>query len=276
MATPIKWGTDFLVNTITGGAPSEPVITALANGKFVATWGDGSHTLGDSDVAIHAQLFDADGSKAGAEFLVNTTTIGAQIEPHVAAFADGHFVAMWTDYFVGYIRAQVFNSDGSKSGTELLVTASAAQFDSGTASITTLADGRFVATWGEGSGFDIDVHGQVFNSDGTQSGGELILNTTVTGSQLMPAITGLSDGRFVATWEDDSQGNLDIRGQIFNADGSKSGSEFIANPSNGHEDSAPAITALAGGRSWCRGMTMRTSARKFSIPTAANRARSFT
>src|SRR5947209_5923590 len=141
MPTPMTWGTEFLVNSITANYQDDPAITALANGKFVATWVDKSQTLGDSgnDSAIHAQLFNADGSTSGAEFLVNTTTTFYQQEPAVTALSDGGFVATWTDSSGANqdVRAQVFNADGVKSGPEFLVNTITAQDQYG-AEITTL------------------------------------------------------------------------------------------------------------------------------------------
>ena len=110
-------GAEFLVNTTTTGTQYESSITALADGRFVISWSDGSQTGGDtSSYAIRAQVFNIDGSTSGAEFLVNTTTIGNQTGPSITALADGRFVVSWTDDSAtggdasGYaIRAQIFD-----------------------------------------------------------------------------------------------------------------------------------------------------------------------
>ena len=79
MATPTKWGTEFLANTTTNSTQYEPVISKLADGRFVATWTDDpSGVLGDHDQSTHAQIFNADGSKSGTEFQVNVPTQGDQ------------------------------------------------------------------------------------------------------------------------------------------------------------------------------------------------------
>ena len=86
----------------------------------MATWTDKSGTLGDSSFAIHAQMFSADGTKAGAEFRVNTTTSEDQLVADVTGLPDGRFVVMWTDLSGGPlnpdIRGQIFNPDGTPSG----------------------------------------------------------------------------------------------------------------------------------------------------------------
>jgi len=69
MSIPAKWGPEFLVNTFAASDQTEPVVTALTNGRFVVAWTDDSHTLGDgSGRAVHAQIFHADGSRFGAGF----------------------------------------------------------------------------------------------------------------------------------------------------------------------------------------------------------------
>ena len=110
-------GSEFLVNTTTTIFQVEPAITALADGRFVVSWTDTSQTGGDiSSYAIRAQVFNADGSLSGSEFLVNTTTTGDQSNPAITALADGRFVVSWQDFsqtggdISGYaIRAQIFD-----------------------------------------------------------------------------------------------------------------------------------------------------------------------
>src|SRR5262249_5084842 len=97
-ATGAKVGTEFLVNATASGDQFLPDVAALPDGRFVAAWTDFSQTMGDAaGVAIHAQVFDANGSKSGAELLVNTTTTGDQNFASVSVLTDGRFVISWTD-----------------------------------------------------------------------------------------------------------------------------------------------------------------------------------
>jgi hypothetical protein len=77
---------------------------------------------------VRGQIFNADGGKAGGEFLVNTTTTGDQYGSAVTALGDGRFVVTWTDDSAtggdtsgGAVRGQIFNADGGKAGGEFLV-----------------------------------------------------------------------------------------------------------------------------------------------------------
>src|SRR4051812_35145959 len=99
MTTPFKWGNEFLVNTTTTAYQFDPAITALADGRFIAAWADQSTTGDDTwGYAVRAQIFNADGSTSGAEFVVNTITTGNQSRPAITGLADGRFVATWQDY----------------------------------------------------------------------------------------------------------------------------------------------------------------------------------
>jgi len=73
-----------------------------------------------------------------------------------------------------------------------------------------------------------------------------------------PATAGLSDGRYVTVWTDNlyyesggiiyNNGNHEIRGQVFDADGTKSGAILNISPLIGRPQTAPGVTGLAGGR----------------------------
>ncbi len=260
-----KSGAEFLVNTTTTDNQHQPTITALADGRFVVAFTDDSACGGDtSDFAVRAQVFNADGSKSGAEFLVNTTTTDDQSEPTITALADGRFVVAWTDDSASggdtsgaAVRAQVFDADGSKSGAEFLVNTTTTDVQL-IPTITALADGRFVVAWTDGSKSgddpsDFALRAQVFNADGSKSGAEFLVNTTTTGAQSTATITALADGRFVVAWTDASASGGDtsgfaVRAQVFNADGSKSGAEFLVNTTTTNNQLSPTITALADGR----------------------------
>lgn len=266
MTTPFKFGSEFMVNTTgTGAISSLPDVTALVDGRFVVSWGDfrngGDDTSGQG---IRAQLFHADGSKAGDEFLINTTTSNSQLEPEVAALASNRFAVTWQDQSEAgisetgsEIRAQFFNANGSKIGSEFLVNTTTTNNQS-QPEIATLPDGRFAVTWMDTSSTGGDTSGdairaQVFDADGSRSGTEFLVNTTTNKNQSDPSIAALADGRFVVTWEDfsetggDTSGNA-IRAQIFNANGSMSGSEFLVNTTTFFGQFQPLITALTGGR----------------------------
>ena len=128
-ASGVPIGDEFLVNTETRSHQSRPNITSLADGGFAVTWRDESDTLGDTSVSsVKGQIFDASGAKVGGEFLANTQTLGEQKYPAIGGLAGGGLVVVWRDASGTLgdasgtsIKAQVFDADGAKVGSEFLV-----------------------------------------------------------------------------------------------------------------------------------------------------------
>ncbi|MFB9985485.1 beta strand repeat-containing protein [Mesorhizobium kowhaii] len=250
-------GQEFIVNSTATNSQFGPAITALADGRFVATWY--SYDPGDGDGScIRARVYNADGSAADSDFIVNSTATGSQSSPAITALADGRFVTTWQSNDPGdgdgtCIRARVYNADGSASGSDFIVNSTATS-DQYNPAITALADGRFVATWrsndpGDGDGSCIRAH--IYNADGSASGSNFIVNSTTTNYQYNPAITALADGRFVATWHSADTGDGSgycIRARVYNTNGSAAGSDFVVNSTTTGDQSDPAIMALADGR----------------------------
>jgi hypothetical protein len=263
-----KLSAEFLINTVTTNDQLQPTIAALPDGRFVVAWTDASQWAGGLDSieggAVRMQMFDVDGNRQGAEFLIGSTTTHDRLQPTLTVLADGRFVAAWTDHnqleagddaFV--IHAQVFDSDGNASGPELLVntTTTNQQYDP---KLSALTNGGFVATWTDESQTGGDLSGtairaQIFNADGTKAGAEFLVNTSTNVDQYDASVTALSNGGFVAAWTDVSGTGEDTfwyaaRAQVFNANGSKAGAEFLLNTTTVYDQFDPSLAPLADGR----------------------------
>lgn len=105
-------GVDILVvgpgNLLLGDAKGHVGIVALADGRFVVAWSD-KPTAG-SEAGIFAQIFTADGQAAVPIFHLTTGPGAALDGVELAAFADGRFVATWSDTL----------PNGTANGTEAL------------------------------------------------------------------------------------------------------------------------------------------------------------
>jgi Ca2+-binding RTX toxin-like protein len=255
---------EFLVNTTTSDVQRDSRIAVLTDGRFIVSWTDLSATGGDtSSGAIRARIFNADGSEAVPEFLVNTITAGFQGQSDISILPDGRFVVSWLDdsssggdISSSAIRARIFNSDGSESVPEFLVNSTTidGQFED---SVAAMADGRFLVSWTDTSATGGDLSGdavraRIFNADGSESAPEFLVNTTTSGNQREGKIAVLADGRFVISWTDEGANSGDtssyaIRARIFNADGSESVPEFLVNTSTLSLQNDSSITALADG-----------------------------
>jgi Ca2+-binding RTX toxin-like protein len=87
-------GGEFLVTTTTSSDQYEPTVTGLSDGGFVVAWANYDST---NNYQIYAQRFDADGTKLGDEFTINTYSSGVQREPQITALAGGGFAVVWQD-----------------------------------------------------------------------------------------------------------------------------------------------------------------------------------
>ena len=261
----IKTGAELLVNATTASRQSEPAAAALTGGSFIIAWQDKSASGGDtSQEAIRAQRFNASGVPQGGEFLVNTTTAGAQTKPGIAALAGGGFVIVWEDFSQTggdsvdrAIRAQRYNAAGIKQGGEFLVntTTSGKQSEP---SVAPLQSGGFVVAWQDfsqtgGDTTGIAIRAQRFNASGVAQGGEFLVNTITTNDQQNPNVAELSGGGFVIAWEDLSGAEggttvVDVRAQRYGSSGVAEGGEFLVNTTTFLEQRTPSAAGLSGDR----------------------------
>ncbi len=210
MASPGNWGEEFLVNSVTNGAQITPVITALTGGRFAIAYTDFSR-----------------------------------------ASLDG-----FTDFSDSAIRVQVFSGDGTASGSVVQVK-SVTSYSQNSPRIAPLADGGFVVTYSDdstgwnSSGDDIwaqAVRAQRFTEDGDKLGDETLVNTTVLGPQDYPCVALLENGQFIVGWDDGYRDvDVDIKAQLFNADGSFAGEEFRLNAGTHGLQVGVDIVGLPGG-----------------------------
>lgn len=257
--TGAKVGSEFFANTGTNSRQLDSTVAGLSDGRFVAFWSSGNNltTLGLSDIV--GQIFNADGSKSGGEFFAyGAARAEPQREPVVEALTNGRFVVAWTDgsggATAGYIRAQVYNANGSRQGSEFLVNAATAGSKL-EPDIAAFSDGRFVVTWTDNSQTGSDtsstaIRARVFNTDGTANTAEFVVNTVSNGRQDLSTAAVLKDGRFVIAWTDKTNGGsgATVKAQVFNANGTKSGVEFKVPTNRSLGDIDPSITVLDDGR----------------------------
>ncbi|KKL05093.1 hypothetical protein LCGC14_2609500, partial [marine sediment metagenome] len=248
-ATVNKIGPEFQVNTYTPSNQRLSSVASLSNGKFVVTWQSLSQD-GDN-WGVYGQIFNADGTKSGSEFQVNTYTLNHQYESSVASLRNGQFVVTWQsllqDGDLYGIYGQIFNADGTKSGSEFPVNTYTTSHQA-YPSVASLSNSTFVVTWNSlgQDGSSYGVYGQIFNADGTKSGSEFQVNTYTDNNQWYFSVTNLSNDMFVVSWSSYGQdGSLyGIYGQVFNADGTKSGTEFQANTYTVNDQWGAAVASL--------------------------------
>ncbi len=243
---------EFRVNTTTASNQENPSLTALTDGGFVATWQSLSQD-GDGD-GVYAQRYAADGTAAGAEVRVNTTTASNQSNPSITALSDGGFVVSWMSQFQdggGFgVYAQRYAADGTPAGAEFRINTTTAS-DQTLPNITALVGGGFLATWQsngqDGSGYG--VYAQRYAENGASVGSEFRVNTTTAANQSNPAITALADGGFVVSWTSNFQdgSGTGVYAQRYAADGAPAEGEFLVNTTTAAQQEFPTVAGLADG-----------------------------
>ena len=218
----------------TGTGVSVPSVTALAEGGFAVAWGS------DSDVKVGT--YDASGANSAI------LTITGANRPNITTLADGRLFV--TEYLQGSTELvyTIYNSDltGPVSGS--LATNAVVDATDKLSSATVLSDGRFVAVWQSSSALgEWDVAGQVFNADGTKSGTEFVVNTTLTDYQTQARVVALSNGGYVVSWSSGATTTSDVVARVFTAAG-VGGAEFSVNSTTADQQNNSDVVQLADGR----------------------------
>jgi hypothetical protein len=198
-------------------APSSSAIfTVDAQNHWIVSGPQGADTMSGIEAV---QFAGGDTIRLGAQFPINTTALGYQIQPVSTGLADGGFVTAWvgpqfTSTGANYgVFVQQFDATGVPTGPETVVSASASSVD--TPSIARLVNGSYVVSW-NASG---DVHAQLFDAHGARIGGEAVVNvdTVDTQRQGNEAIAPLNDGGYMIVWDSPNQGVIGV--QAFDASG---------------------------------------------------------
>jgi hypothetical protein len=196
-------GAAFVLSATTLGDQKDPAVATLAGGDVVVAFREGAGTL-------WTRRFGKDGKPAGIklERLANQLTPGNQDEVAVAATPDGlRGLIAWSGQIAGgdglEIRSRLVDGTGKPVGAEFGLNSTTADNQHEPAVAGGVA--RFVSAWtSDGADQDQDgVVGRLFDDNGKPVTGELVLNTTTTGTQESPAVAVTPGGLWLAVWRDD-------------------------------------------------------------------------
>jgi Ca2+-binding RTX toxin-like protein len=229
---------DILANTHTPSTQWDPSITALEGGKFVAVWTSVNQEGVDTSVfaqhrgGVYGQMFNADGSRSGAEFLVNTIILGEQGRPNVVALSGGGFVVSFSSNpgFVNEydVRARIFDGMGGAVGSEFELTTSSAVQDNVT--LSARPGGGFVATWLEQAAGSTFVKARAYDNSGAAIGSEATIPHGPGEVDSVPGITALQNGDYIITWtRGPANWDADIMAARFDVNGNVVTSPFVVN-----------------------------------------------
>jgi Ca2+-binding RTX toxin-like protein len=122
-----------------------------------------------------------------------------------------------------------------------------AQLDS---AVTALADGGYVVIWSSlGQDGGLDIYAQRYDAMGVTLGGEVRVNSLANGDFNSGAVTALTDGGYVVTWNSFGQdgSGSGIYAQRYDMAGASVGGEVQVNSTTLSEQLGSAVTALTDG-----------------------------
>ena len=239
----VAQGGEVLVSQTATGDQVDPVISMDAAGlitggadNFVIAWA-GAGADG-SDSSIYARKFNADGTAATNEFLVNSTTAGEQTAPALASSGAGDFVVTWTsagqDGSGAGVYGKKYTLGGNVAGSEFRVNNTTTGDQSDSAVVMNRITGEFIVTWTSAAqdGSGLGIYGQRYDILGSKTGSEFKVNTATAGDQSDSSIAiNRFSGAFIVTWTSAGQdgSGTGIYAQRYNPAGNTLGAEFRVN-----------------------------------------------
>ncbi|SDB16214.1 calcium-binding protein [Bauldia litoralis] len=235
-------GSEFLVNRLRNADNEQDVALApRVGGGFAAVYED----TDASGTGIVIEFFDVYGSPISNLDIQLDPGTDTLANPSIAMAANG-------DYLITYERSnnagdtdivgKTLSADLVTLGDEFVIFDQ--DDDATNPEVAALSDGNFVVVFEDefvDSTTDIDAKMAIVSSAGT-----VVTTQTVSGGVALeddPHVAALSGGGFVVVWNDPGSGV--VRGQRFDANGTKVGSEFTENFSV--EDN-PVVAGLSDGR----------------------------
>ncbi len=228
-----KIGAEIQVNQFTPYNQRNPAVAVLGNGNFVIVWvseqerssasvgGGGVANNQHNSVDVYARLFSSAGAPLGGEFLVNTGA-AACASPSIASGSDGNFIVTWSQKDTVTLNNSwdVFARPFTAAGVGGTVQTVNSQLygDQFASKISSLGTDYLVVWTSMGQdGSREGVYGQLLNGDGSHSGGEFRVNTTVLNQQVFPAVASDGVGRFLVSWSSFVGGvnSLDLYAQSY-------------------------------------------------------------
>jgi hypothetical protein len=219
-----------------------------ADGDFTVVWERYKYGSNRNTYDIPARRFSVAGAPQGNESGVDQAAAGVPVfEPAVGRNAVGTTVIAWTQESDGFdVFVRVFDGEGQDQFNAIVANQTTAGTQA-TPSVAINDDGTFVVVWaGNGAGDDIGVFARLFAADGTPQGGEILVNGTTAGNQLLPDVAVDPNHNFVVTWNGNGTGDaLGVFLRCFDDTGQPQSDETIVNTTTTNVQGDPAV-AIGG------------------------------
>jgi len=187
---------------------------------------------------VYGQLRQCDGSAVGSAFVLSEGNAEKRAPAVAYDDAEGRFLVVWEEGPAGAANlfGRLVRADGSP--LDPIMTISNADGDQrNPKAVYDSTSGRFLVVWGDNRGVNgYDIYGQLVRADGTPYGSNFPISES-TNDQRNPSVAYDSASRqFLVAWSDDRSGSSsDMYGQLLDANGTPSGSNFIISDADGDQ-----------------------------------------
>jgi len=235
--TPILWKSQTQVNAADSGVQNDGQIAATQDGGYVVVW----HSIN----FIIGQRYDSAGNKLNSEVIAGFN-FGEQTTPAVTVLANGNIAVTFVDVPAADVYVQIF---APTWGSPLRLDSIGGGTAQSLPSITPFADGSYVVAYTAAtSSAETSVLAKIVSAAG-DVGSEFALNSE-TDSQTSPELATLSNGNFVAVYEDEFFGSTtdhDIKYGIFTKTGFPIASGAVPGANSNQLETDPDVAALRDG-----------------------------
>ncbi len=238
-----KDGDEFIVNGVPTGHQMSPGLAVDSEtDDYLITWQND-----EDDVMI--RRFSKEGKSLDGipEFVVNTTSVGEQMDPAVAApmvtnlsLGDGSFIVTWQgeDADGKGVFAQRYGAQGLPKGNEVKVN-SVTSADQWRPDVEMDQSGNYIIVW-ESTDEDGDLEGiyaQRFENTGAKAGPAFRVNQQIINEQMRPQVAMQPSGDFAVVFEgyapdsvkDQGDTGYDAVMRCFDAAGTPITDDFVVN-----------------------------------------------
>lgn len=218
-------------------------------GGWHHVWEERNPKTGDTDIVTIENLAN-NNDVPGSNLTINSTAAGEQTRPDMCLLTNGSRVFVWTSN----------PQDGDGTGVYTRIVDDSHAFVTGEIQVDSETTGNQfgAAVCANGDGFvvawtspDLHLDGiyiQRFDATGSKLGSRIKVNTDEAQSQLFPDIAEFDTGGFVVVWTGNDDSLNGIKAQVFEADGTKVGTEIDVNTETFGYQQNPCVTTLTGGQ----------------------------
>ena len=239
------------VNSVADRQQTNPKIAAAPDGRFVVVWEN--NTEAAPNYQVFARRFDADGTALSGDIQVNPNADGEHLFPAVAMDTDGGFVVVWQDDTDDNGWYQIHGRGFFADGRERLARFTVNTDDTGQQLRPDIAmdeSGGFVVVFEDDSNKDdlYRILARGYNADGSGRFTDTRISVETPG-QIHPSVAMMPDGDWVATWQDDQDGNdfFEVHGRGLHANGSEWFARFTVNEDSTGQQLRPTVAVSAMG-----------------------------